>query len=162
MLVKGATADEPIDLQRLSLEVGELLERELSANQIDFKVKFSGRDSTVKANRVDMQQVLVNLITNGVQAIVEAKAAVREIYVRIDRPDPETVRVSVKDDGPRHQRRRPGKAVQSVFYDEAERHGDGTGHQSIRHRSGRRQLDCPQSSGRRRGFRVSTSYLSGR
>ncbi len=75
MLVKGATADEPIDLQRLSLEVGELLERELSANQIHLKVEFSGRDSTIKANRVDMQQVLVNLITNGMQAIVDTKAS---------------------------------------------------------------------------------------
>ena len=100
MLVKGARGDEPINLLRLSLEVGELLERELSANQIHLKVDFSGMDSTIKANRVDMQQVLVNLITNGMQAIVETKAAVREIDVSIDQPNPESVRLSVRDHGP--------------------------------------------------------------
>jgi signal transduction histidine kinase len=99
MLVKGATGDEPIDLQRLSLEVGELLERELSANQIHLKMEFSGRDSTILANRVDMQQVLVNLITNGMQAMVDTDA-VREIDVSIDQPDAESVRLSIRDHGP--------------------------------------------------------------
>lgn len=100
MLVKGATADEPINLQRLSLEVGELLERELSANQILLKVESSGGDSTVKANRVDMQQVLVNLVTNGMQAMGHTTAAAREINVIIDQPNPESVQVSVRDHGP--------------------------------------------------------------
>ena len=162
MLVKGATADEPIDLQRLSLEVGELLERELSANRIHLKVEFSGRDSTIKANRVDMQQVLVNLITNGMQAIVDTEATVREIDVSIDQPNAESVRLSVRDHGPGISEDDLAKLFNPFFTTKAERDGDGTGHQSIRHRSERRRPDCPKSSGRRCGLRISATNLQGR
>jgi len=54
----------------------------------------------VLADRTQLQQVLVNLAVNAMQAMVQAASTNRNIIIRTAVPDPASVRCSVEDSGP--------------------------------------------------------------
>ncbi len=107
MLVKDADRDEIIDLRQLVVEAAQLLERELSAGGAILATDFADGVPPVRASRVGLQQVLINLIANGLHAMAEMGAEMgaeaspiqRELTVSVDSPDPAQVRVSVRDRG---------------------------------------------------------------
>src|SRR5262249_58625914 len=54
----------------------------------------------VLADRTQLQQVIVNLAVNALQATAQAETAHRMITVRTAAPDPATLHCSVEDSGP--------------------------------------------------------------
>ncbi|CAO3426311.1 sensor histidine kinase [Azospirillum endophyticum] len=101
MLVKDSRCDETIDLCRLVDEVALLLERELSAAATVLVSDFAPDVPPVRGSRVGLQQVLVNLVTNGLHAMVEAGCARRELTVTVEGlGDSTQVRAAVHDRGP--------------------------------------------------------------
>jgi C4-dicarboxylate-specific signal transduction histidine kinase len=54
----------------------------------------------VSAVKIELQQVLINLITNAIQAMDEAGSPQRIIGIAMERPDIEHVRIVVHDSGP--------------------------------------------------------------
>ncbi len=58
---------EPIDLNEAAREVIALLSGELQRNNVILKQEFNDRLPTVKGDRVQLQQVILNLIRNGVR-----------------------------------------------------------------------------------------------
>ncbi|CAO3454335.1 ATP-binding protein [Azospirillum largimobile] len=104
MLVKDARCDETIDLRRLVEEVALLLERELSAAAAVLSTDFAADVPPVRGSRVGLQQVLINLVTNGLHAMAEAGSPRRDLTVTVDSPEEiqgmAQVRVSVRDHGP--------------------------------------------------------------
>ena len=54
----------------------------------------------IVGNRVQLQQVVVNLTINAVQAMIQLAPAERRISIRTMLSDPETVCCSVEDSGP--------------------------------------------------------------
>jgi len=99
MLVRGERRDETIDLRQLTDEVVGLLEHELNVHSARIRTHFVPDAASVTANRVEMQQVLINLIMNGLHAMAECLPSMREIAVAIDCPDASHVRLSVRDRG---------------------------------------------------------------
>lgn len=55
---------------------------------------------TVRANRVHIQQVLLNLLQNSVDAMQQMPPSERRVVVFSDRPEPGLARVTVADSGP--------------------------------------------------------------
>ena len=51
-------------------------------------------------DRTQIQQVIVNLAMNAVQAMAQSEGARRSIIVRAVQPDPETVCCMIEDSGP--------------------------------------------------------------
>ena len=54
----------------------------------------------ILGNRVQLQQVVVNLTINAVQAMIQLEPARRKISVRTMLSDPDTVCCSIEDGGP--------------------------------------------------------------
>lgn len=101
-LVRDERSDAAIDLRALVEETVALLEAELSAHAARVVTRFAPAVPPVRADRVALQQVLINLITNGVHAMADTPAAARELTVGVDGPvgaDAPEVRVSVRDRG---------------------------------------------------------------
>ncbi|WP_376964717.1 ATP-binding protein [Azospirillum sp. A26] len=99
MLVKDTHCDETIDLSQLVIEVALLLERELSGAGAVLVTDFASVPP-VLGSRVGLQQVLVNLVTNGLHAMAEADSPRRELTVAIGSLDGGAqVRVAVRDRG---------------------------------------------------------------
>ncbi|MGO4125675.1 sensor histidine kinase [Inquilinus sp. YAF38] len=100
-LVRDQRNDEATDLRALIEETIALLETELSTHEATVVTQFAPSLPPIRADRVALQQVLINLMTNGLHAMVETAAPARELTVSVDgpaAPDAE-VRVSIRDRG---------------------------------------------------------------
>ena len=89
----------PLDLNELVREVLALTERELQRGRISVELRLHEHLPPVKADRVQLQQVLINLITNAIEAMRETKQP-RVLMVRSALQEPNRVLISVADSGP--------------------------------------------------------------
>ena len=87
------------DISELVDETVDLLKFELARSRITLQVESTEPAPVLHVDRIQIQQVLVNLIKNAIEAIDESNATVREITVRIE-SQAEHVVVSVSDTGP--------------------------------------------------------------
>lgn len=101
-LVRDERSDAAIDLRALVKETLSLLETELATHATRVVTRFAPSVPPVRADRVALQQVLINLLTNGLHAMADAPAHARELTVGIEGlagPDAPEVCVSVHDRG---------------------------------------------------------------
>lgn len=92
----------PLDLNALVSDTIELLQRELERAPLALRVELEPGLPEVVGDRVELQQVLINLIMNALQAM-SATGAVAERAARLDvrtHRDGDAVRLSVRDSGP--------------------------------------------------------------
>lgn len=99
MLVKGSQLDEVIDLRQMLNDVGLLLDREITSYSARLRTEIATDLPMIKATRVEMQQVMINLILNGLHAMEDAPCWSRELILTVDRFGASRVRISVKDRG---------------------------------------------------------------
>jgi PAS domain S-box-containing protein len=99
MLVKGDRREELIDARHLVEEVLALLERETAASGTRIILHAVPGAPQIRANRVEMQQVLINLVGNALQAMANRPSASREITLTVDVPEAERVLISVAGRG---------------------------------------------------------------
>ncbi|TAX67365.1 two-component sensor histidine kinase (plasmid) [Rhizobium leguminosarum] len=100
MLSERTPVLEPVSLADLVNETQALMESELSRNRIKFETSEAPGITNVSAVRIELQQVLINLITNAIQAMAATPEELRRISVLINPADGQGVRVSVRDSGP--------------------------------------------------------------
>jgi len=80
-----AARQDPMDLRSLVNETGALLGRTLKMSNIDIRVSAGPDLPPVLGDRVQIQQVLMNLILNAEQAMMESSPEKREICVEMVR-----------------------------------------------------------------------------
>lgn len=97
-LVKGQKERESLDLRALCREAVALLEHELGQRSV--RVRIEGGDGlAIRANRVEMQQVLINLLANGAHAMAGTPGPDRLITVTLGRDGADQIRLAVRDRG---------------------------------------------------------------
>jgi signal transduction histidine kinase len=77
-----------------------LLQHELQENRIIVSLDLERGLPQIVGNRTQLQQVIINLTINAIEAIAELDAADRRISIRTVLSDPETARCSIEDSGP--------------------------------------------------------------
>jgi PAS domain S-box-containing protein len=87
------------DVNRLITEVCRLMAAEFIARNTRIETKLEPNLSPVTLDRVQVQQVLVNLIRNGIEAMESVVDRARALQIRSTH-DGATVRVEVRDSGP--------------------------------------------------------------
>ncbi|MDR6632638.1 signal transduction histidine kinase [Phyllobacterium sp. 1468] len=100
MLARTPVATEKIDLAPLVEETKALLEYELDRQSVSLEVRTGAKLPPVPAAKSELQQVLINLITNAMQAMQEARSPTREIAVKLASAGHSHVSISVSDTGP--------------------------------------------------------------
>jgi PAS domain S-box-containing protein len=88
----------PLDLNEAAREVVALLSGELERNNVILKLEFSDRLPTVNGDRVQLQQVILNLIRNASDAMSSIQDRPRQMVLRTEL-EGEHVRLSVQDSG---------------------------------------------------------------
>ena len=88
----------PLDLNDLVREVLALTERQLQRNRVSVEVELNEHLPLVNGDRVQLQQVLVNLITNAIDAMAEKKWR-RVLRIESAVQEPSGVLISVADTG---------------------------------------------------------------
>jgi PAS domain S-box-containing protein len=89
-----------VDLNEAIEEVIALVRGELSKHCVSIQVRLAEGLSTVHADRVQLQQVMLNLILNAIEAMIGIDDGVRELMISTESSSAEGLCVSVSDSGP--------------------------------------------------------------
>ncbi|MET4636649.1 PAS domain-containing sensor histidine kinase [Kaistia defluvii] len=91
---------ELVDLTALTEETRLLLEREVVARRAVVKIRAASSVPRVLVDRIALQQVLVNLIVNALDALAAVPEQKRNVEVSVEPGEEGHVRVRVADTGP--------------------------------------------------------------
>jgi C4-dicarboxylate-specific signal transduction histidine kinase len=99
-LARNATLQkEPLDINSIIDEVIALVQRELAAREVRWRLDLAPALPTVLADRVQLQQVIINLVMNGVEAMQPVPDRPHELVIRSSRDEAQRVVVDVVDTG---------------------------------------------------------------
>jgi len=90
---------EPLDVNEVSGDVVRLMEPEARRRNVSLRTKFTAAPGTILGDRVHLQQVLMNLILNGMEAMTDTPESERNLLVRTATNGQRTVEISVTDSG---------------------------------------------------------------
>ncbi len=90
---------EPLEMNEVAFEVVRLVATEARRRQVQLGMEFTEAATQVFADRVHVQQVLMNLILNGMEAMADTPAAERRLFIRTNVNVSDTVETSVIDSG---------------------------------------------------------------
>jgi PAS domain S-box-containing protein len=89
----------PLDLNDVVREVIVLVQRELSNHFVSLRTEFAPALPTVLGDRVQLQQVIINLVMNGIEAMHPITGRPRELVIRSHQDEAQHACVSVTDCG---------------------------------------------------------------
>jgi signal transduction histidine kinase len=99
LLKKGQTDRTRLDVNRVIDEIVELTRNEVLHRKVSLNTELSANLPLITADRVQLQQVLLNLIINAAEAMSANKDRPRRLSIRTEQVQPSAVRVAVKDTG---------------------------------------------------------------
>jgi signal transduction histidine kinase len=89
----------PLDVNDLVSEVISLVQRELISHRVTLRTEFAPALPMILGDRVQLQQVMINLVMNGIEAMQSTTDRPRELVIRSGQDDAHGVLVSVTDCG---------------------------------------------------------------
>src|ERR1700722_3708730 len=109
MFTKATPERTKVQVNELIREVGALMQTEASRNQVEIQTQLALDLPAPTGDRVQLQQVIVNLITNGIEAMSAVTDRPRRLLIRSEMQGRDEVLVAVRDSGigmrPRKKRR---------------------------------------------------------
>ncbi len=119
LFTKKEWTTESVDLNEATREVIALSLSELQRNQVMLRAELVSDLPHVTGDRVQLQQVILNLLRNASDAMSGVDDRPRQLLIRTEREGGDRVRVTVRDAGVGIH----GQAVRCVLHDQERRHG---------------------------------------
>jgi len=88
-----------LDINQIVQEVVLLLQNEAMQNGVVLRTELAADFPPVFADRVQLQQVILNLVVNGIEATARVTDRARELLITCDRYESDKVLVAVQDSG---------------------------------------------------------------
>jgi signal transduction histidine kinase len=88
-----------VDLNEVAREVIALLLNELQRSRVILRSEFADDLAPVTGDRVQLQQVILNLLLNAADAMRDVEDRPRQLVIRTERDEGDRVRLSVQDSG---------------------------------------------------------------
>jgi len=89
-----------IDINKLVQEVTRLAAPEAQQHNIRIQLKLADLAASIFANNIQIQQVVLNLVRNSIEAIEEGKTRRRELTLQTKPAGDEAIEITVADTGP--------------------------------------------------------------
>jgi signal transduction histidine kinase len=100
-LAKKAPAHrEGLEINEVVLQIIGLTRNEMSNNGVSLRMRLTDGLPSIWGDRVQLQQVILNLIMNAIEALSEVGERSRELLVSTSKADSDSVLVAVSDTGP--------------------------------------------------------------
>jgi PAS domain S-box-containing protein len=100
LIKKAPPRKDRVDINEVIREVIELTRSETEKNGTSAQAALCGGLPLVEGDRIQLQQVVLNLTVNAVQAIGAVAEGPRELFITTAQAEPNGVLVAVKDSGP--------------------------------------------------------------
>ena len=124
-LLKRKSDIQDCDLNAVIADAVKLLSPEANMRDIDVRVNGTERALLVRADPVHLQQVILNLVTNAMDAMTDCALDARKITIQTALAGKSNVEVSVSDSGPGIPEHKLGE-IFGTFYTTKEQ-GTGLG-----------------------------------
>ena len=102
-----------------------LVHQEVLSHRVSLRLELAPTLPAVLGDRVQLQQVIINLIVNGMEAMASVTDRPRELVVRSQLDDSGQVLVAVQDSGVGIDPENAKQALQRLLHHQAQRHGHG-------------------------------------
>jgi signal transduction histidine kinase len=99
LIKKSDPKTERVDINSLVEETLLLLGREISRHRISLRLSLAPELPTVIGDRIQLQQVILNLVVNAIESMAEISDRPRELIIRSSNVDPAQLIVAVQDAG---------------------------------------------------------------
>jgi PAS domain S-box-containing protein len=99
LLKKAEIQKALLDVNDIVREVAALLQRELTAQYVTLRLELASAIPLIVGDRVQLQQVIINLVVNGVDAMQAVPQRSHALLIRTYRDEAHRVVVAVKDSG---------------------------------------------------------------
>ena len=99
LLRENDAAKERLDINEVIQEVVALVQDEIQRHGAAFRMELADNLPSVLGDRVQLQQVLLNLITNGIETMSEITDRPRELILKTQQDEVDKVCVTVQDSG---------------------------------------------------------------
>jgi C4-dicarboxylate-specific signal transduction histidine kinase len=100
LVKKHAPRMEKLDINGAILGVVGLIQSEVVKNGVTARMELADSLPDVQGDRVQLQQVILNLMINSIQAMSDLAGGERELHVTTELIASEGVRIGVRDSGP--------------------------------------------------------------
>ena len=100
LIKKAPPRKEVVDLNAAILEVTALTRGEAVKTGVTVGTQLAGDLPPIRCDRVQLQQVMLNLIVNAIQSMSGVEDGSRELHISTARIEPEGACVAVRDTGP--------------------------------------------------------------
>ena len=100
LIKKTSPRKEVVDLNAAILEVTALTRSEAVKTSVTVGTQLAGELPRIRCDRVQLQQVLLNLIVNAIQSMGGVADGDRKLHISTVSIEPEGVCVAVRDSGP--------------------------------------------------------------
>ena len=159
---KRETASELVDLNDAAKEVIALSLGDLQRNRVEVRTDFAERLPPVRGDRVQLQQVLLNLVRNASDAMKRVDNRPRQLLVSTSLPGDGNVHVSVRDAGEGFGSQPPERLFQSFYTTKADGMGIGlsVSRSIIEHHKGRIGATSHEGAGATFWFDIPLSTAS--
>jgi signal transduction histidine kinase len=125
LLKKGDPEFVSLDLNEIVGEVAWLMRSDAIARNLPLSLELADDLPRVRGDRVQLQQVVLNLVLNGLEAMREPHAGPRSLIVRTTRDGAAAVRVEVQDAGPGIDEKNLDRMFEPLFTTKADGLGMG-------------------------------------
>jgi PAS domain S-box-containing protein len=116
---------EPLDLNEATREVVALSLSELQRNRVVVQSEFADDLPSISGDRVQLQQVILNLLRNASDAMVGVHDRPRQLLIRTERDRGDRVRVTVRDAGTGFDRQGMDKLFDAFYTTKSDGMGIG-------------------------------------
>jgi PAS domain S-box-containing protein len=125
MLKKGRDTKEPLDINELVRDVLTFARGEIENERIVVRTEFKENLSRVLVDRVQLQQVVFNLVMNGIDAMATLRDRARVLELRSEQAGSSSVTLTVEDAGTGIDQNIIGRIFEAFFT--TKRNGTGMG-----------------------------------
>jgi len=122
---KGQLFKTPCKVNSLIRETISLIRNELNNSKTKIDFNLAKNIPLISADKIQLQQVILNLIHNGMEAMQHIDMHIRRIYIHTKTYDQNTIEVTVQDTGPGFAKDLINKIFEPFFTTKA--HGRGMG-----------------------------------
>jgi len=96
---KGAQMRERINMNEIITRVSHMVQPDIAAHSCELELSLEKNLPTVEGDPIQIQQVLINLVTNACDAMRTTPAGQRKVNIATELNGDETIRVNVRDYG---------------------------------------------------------------